>query len=55
MIGRSRQQVRNATRFLDVSQGAFKFTKVATPPIELNRLDSQSNWEYLTTISSEPT
>jgi DNA-directed RNA polymerase subunit RPC12/RpoP len=27
----------------------------ATPPIELLRLDSQGNWEYLTTIDSEPT
>ena len=27
----------------------------ATPPIELLRLNSQGNWEYVTTIGSEPT
>lgn len=27
----------------------------ATPPMELYRLDSQCNWEYVTTIGSEPT
>jgi hypothetical protein len=27
----------------------------ATPPIEVNRLDSQDNWEYVPTIGSEPT
>jgi hypothetical protein len=27
----------------------------ATPPIEVYRIDSKGNWEYLTTISSVPT
>jgi hypothetical protein len=27
----------------------------ATPSIELYHLDSQGNWEYVTTIGSEPT
>ena len=27
----------------------------ATPPIEVYRINYKGNWEYLTTISSEPT
>jgi hypothetical protein len=27
----------------------------ATPPIEVFRLDSKGNWEYITTIGTEPT